>query len=87
MQLFVKTKTVKFDDAEVTVKEIGVNYMLLSDAEKRDTKKVLGLHTSLTTEQVDNLSTDAFNELIDAFYKLNEEHFIQEDSKGEDEGK
>lgn len=86
MNLFVKTKTLKFDGQDVLVKEIGVNYMLLSDDEKQDTKKVLQLHTNLSDEQIDNLSIEAFNTILDEFYKLNEIHFSQ-DNKGKDGGK
>jgi len=86
MNLFVKTKSLKFDNQEVLVKEVGVNYLLLDEETKQDTKKVLQLHTNLSDEQVDNLSIEAFNHILNEFYKLNEIHFSQ-DNKGEDGGK
>ena len=83
MGLFVKTKTIKLDDAEIEVREIGVNYLLLSDAEKADSKKILEMHTSLKKEEIDRLTIDAFEEILNAFYQLNDKHFSE---KGDEKG-
>ena len=88
MSLFVKSSTIKFDGQDVVVKEIGVNFLLLNEDEKRDTKRVLVLHTNLSEEQVDNLSVDAFNTILNEFYKLNEKHFEEsKENQGQEVGK
>ena len=83
MGLFVKTDTITIDDTEVLVKEVGVDYLLLSDEEKTDTKRVLQMHTSLTIKEVDNLTIDAFQEILEVFYELNEKHFGMKDEHNE----
>ena len=77
MNLFVKEKTLTISDTKIIVKEIGITYMMLSDEEKKDTKKVLALHTSLSVDEIDSLTIEAFNYILDEFYKLNEKHFEQ----------
>jgi len=87
VNLFVKSKSISIGDGTIIIEEIGVKYMFLSDEEKQDTKNVLTLHTSLTKEDVDTLTIEAFNYILEEFYKLNQEHFSPKDSGDEDEGK
>ena len=90
MALFVKTDIITLDNTEIEVREIGVDYLLLSDVEKADTKKILELHTSLTKEQIQNLTIEAFQTILNAFYDLNSEHYSEKTTSStckEDEGK
>ena len=90
MNLFVNESTITIAETNITIKEIGVDYLLLSDVEKADTKKILELHTSLTKEQIQNLTIEAFEILLNAFYDLNNEHYSDKTTSStckEDEGK
>ena len=75
MQLFTKSNVICIGGVDVEVKEIGIGYLLLDDKEKEDTKKLLELHTSLTKEEINRLTVDAFQTILDAFYEINNEHF------------
>jgi len=75
MSIFVKTETITIDDTEITISELGVDYLLLSETQKANTKEVLAMHTSLSKDEINNLTISAFQTILDAFYKLNSEHF------------
>ena len=72
---FVKSKNINLFGVDVEVREVGVDFLLLSDESKTDTKLLLEMHTSLTKEEVSKLNIEAFNELIGIFFELNNEHF------------
>lgn len=87
MSIFVKSKELEFDGFKVEVREIGVDFLLLSDEEKSDTKKLLAMHSSLTQDEVSKLTIEAFETILNEFYKLNDEHFKSEKSEDESVGK
>jgi len=87
MGLFVKSSEITIDDTKIVIREIGVDYLLLSDEDKSDSKKLLVSQTSLTEEQVNCLTIEAFEEILSEFYKLNETHFAPTEEGKEEGGK
>ena len=87
MGLFVKSSEITIDDTKIVIREIGVDYLLLSDEDKTDSKKLLEVQTSLTEEQVNCLTIEAFEEILSEFYKLNETHFTPTEEGKEEGGK
>jgi len=87
MSLFVKSEAINIAGTEITIKEIGVDYLLLSKEDKQNSKKLLELHTSLNASEIENLTMDAFQEITSKFYDLNSEHFSEVEDPGEDGGK
>jgi len=83
MSLFVKTETITIDDTEITISELGVDYLLLSETQKANTKEVLEMHTSLSKDEINSLTISAFQTILDAFYKLNDEHFSPKDNNSD----
>ena len=88
MGLFVKSEIIKVEDTEIEVKEIGVDYLLLSDTQKANTKEVLAMHTSLSSDEINNLTMKSFEIILEKFYELNSEHFeVKGTNTKEDKGK
>ena len=84
MSLFVKTETITIDDTEITISELGVDYLLLSETQKANTKEVLAMHTSLSKDEINSLTISAFQTILDAFYSLNDEHFSPKDNNSDE---
>ena len=88
MNPFVKSKDVDLFGLKVEVREVGLKFLFLDEDKKADTILLLEMHTSLTKEEIERLNIDAFNQLTNAFFEINKEHFeTKSESQDGEEGK
>jgi len=85
MKLFRDEKILKFDEKEVIVYEITAKELtnIVSGAYAKN-EDMLQDCTSLSADELQKLSVDAFNLIYNEFLDLNKEHFSNsEDNSGE----
>lgn len=76
MKLFREEKILKFDEKEVTVYEItAMELVKLTSGEYKKNEDMLVDCTSLSKDELEKLSIEAFNLIYSEFLELNKKHF------------
>jgi len=82
MNLFRKSKTIKFDEKSIEVYEITpVNLTKIANGEYKSNDDMLFDCCSLSKDEFEKISIEALNKINEAFIELNKDH-LSFDKKG-----